>query len=172
MLCQHCSELICNCSSIPCEPHIANHMKTCKALQIRALIIEKKTKQSLKSLKKEFGLFLKGHTGSVNAVVITYDNQNVISGSADNTIRVWSLQNTHQESVLKGHTDWINALAITSDNKFLISGSSDCSIRIWNLKEKSQQSLLQGHTQEVVSIAIFHNNEYIVSGGCDNSLRI
>ena len=38
-----------------------------------------------------FSLFLKGHSGEVNAVAVTADGRRVVSVSSDKTLRVWDL---------------------------------------------------------------------------------
>ena len=65
---------------------------------------------------------------------MTSDNKYIVSGSNDDTIRIWNLLKKSQKTVLKGHTGWV-----TSDNKYIISGSKDNTIRIWNLLQKRQE---------------------------------
>ena len=89
------------------------------------IIISKTSKASviIKELERDYKLFLEGHTSYVNSVAITSDNKYIISGSDDNTIRIWNLLKKRQETVLEGHTSYVNSIAITSDNKYIISGS-------------------------------------------------
>ncbi len=35
---------------------------------------------------------LEGHTDNINAVAISTDGANIVSGSTDNTVRVWSME--------------------------------------------------------------------------------
>ncbi|MFM2064854.1 MAG: hypothetical protein RLZZ507_4525, partial [Cyanobacteriota bacterium] len=77
---------------------------------------------------------LSGHSGSVNAVAVTADNQRVISGSDDNTVKVWNLQTGEELFTLNGHSDWVQAVAVTADNQRVISGSDDNTVKVWNLQ--------------------------------------
>lgn len=134
-------------------------------------------KNSLKSadkenIHKEFGLLLEGHTSFVYSVAITIDNRFVVSGSWDNSLRVWNLLRNQQEAVLRGHTSYVISVAITSDNRFVVSGSCDKTIRVWNLLEKQQDALLQGHISDVNSVAITSDNHFVISGSSDNTVRI
>ncbi|OMJ65012.1 hypothetical protein SteCoe_39847 [Stentor coeruleus] len=79
--------------------------------------IKRVTKQYIKNL---YCLQLEGHTSYVNSVTITSDNQYVVSGSLDKTVRVWNLLEKRQEVVLEGHTSGVISVAITSDNQFVI----------------------------------------------------
>ena len=73
---------------------------------------------------------MQGHEYRINTLVVTSDNKYIISGSFDNTIRIWNFLQKTQETVLEGHTSTINSVGVTSDNKFIISGSDDNTIRI------------------------------------------
>ena len=93
----------------------------------------------MKSFTKRQETVLQGHTSSVLTVAVTSDNKYIVSGSDDNTIRIWNLLEKRQETVFRGHTDSVNSVAMTSDNKYIISGSDDNTIRIWKfgIKDKS-----------------------------------
>ncbi len=53
---------------------------------------------------------------------ISSDNNFIVSGSADKTIRVWERESGTQIQELKGHNKELVTVAITSDNKFIVSG--------------------------------------------------
>ena len=90
---------------------------------------------------------LGGHTGYIKSIAISSDNQYIISGSYDNTVRIWNIKKKRQKIVLTGHENNVISIAITYDNKYVISCSKDKTIRVWNpLKRKlnyqNNQSLL------------------------------
>ena len=66
----------------------------------------------------------------------------VVSGEDDNTVRVWNLQEKHQNFLLQGHTDTVTSIVITYDNKYAISCGKDKTVRVWNLQEKRQDAVL------------------------------
>jgi len=75
---------------------------------------------------------LSGHTFGVSALAI--QDSKLYSGSADNTIKVWSLEAGdfgREIPTLSGHTNAVAALAI-HDSK-LYSGSYDQSIKVWSV---------------------------------------
>ena len=45
----------------------------------------------MKSFKKRQETVFEGHLNEVNSVVVTNDNKYVISGSNDQTLRIWNL---------------------------------------------------------------------------------
>ena len=76
---------------------------------------------------------LKGHSDSVRSVTISPDNKKVVSGSDDNSIKVWELDTgrlLNDIRAIEGYSSDI-PIAITSDNKKIVSGSDDKTIRVW-----------------------------------------
>ncbi len=75
---------------------------------------------------------LKGHALAVSSAAITADNNTVVSGSLDNTIKIWNLQTGQLKRTLTGHTGVVDYLSITPDGKYIVSAESK-NVRIWNL---------------------------------------
>jgi len=70
-----------------------------------------------------------GHTDYVLSLTVFQDGR-VASGSKDNTIRIWNIENGQTTNVLTGHNGQIGALTVLPDGR-LASGSSDWTIRLW-----------------------------------------
>ncbi|KAB8335892.1 protein kinase, partial [Scytonema tolypothrichoides VB-61278] len=100
---------------------------------------------SLSSIKST----LTEHSSSVNSVAISSDGKTLVSGSLDNTIKIWNLQTGELKSNLTGHTKSVDSVAISPDGKTLVSGSLDNTIKIWNLQTDELKSTLTGHTNWV-----------------------
>ena len=85
------------------------------------------------------------------AVAISADNRWLVTGSEDNTARLWDLTAKEPASasiVLRGHEDAILAVAISADNRWLVTGSGDKTARLWDLTAKDPASasiVLRGH---------------------------
>ncbi|MFM5940070.1 MAG: WD40 repeat domain-containing protein [Dolichospermum sp.] len=52
-------------------------------------------------------LTLKGHSDSVTAIAITPDGKTLISGSDDNTIKVWDFKTGTEKFTLLDHSDLV-----------------------------------------------------------------
>jgi WD40 repeat protein len=102
---------------------------------------------------------LKGHTRSVNTVVLTSDGKRAISGSEDNTCIVWDLQSGEALQTLKGYT-----IALTSDGKRAISGSSDNTCIVWNLQ--SGEQLARFVTNSGIPVVAIYSNGILA--GCSS----
>lgn len=113
-----------------------------------------------------------GHESAVNCLCITSDNNYIISGGDDNTIRIWNIENMVQVGLLTGHTNSVTCLKVTSDSRYLISCSKDATIRIWNLQTQKIDIVLYCHSQAVNALELVQNDTLIVSGSSDFSVRI
>jgi WD40 repeat protein len=115
---------------------------------------------------------LKGHSNSVNAVAVTADGKRAISGSSDNTLKVWDLTTGKEQFTLKGHSNSVNAVAVTADGKRAISGSSDNTLKVWNLTTGKEEFTLTGHSDSVNAVAVTADGKRAISGSFDNTLKV
>jgi WD40 repeat protein len=109
---------------------------------------------------------LGGHTDSVESVAFSPDGTRIVSGSYDETIRIWDAQ-TGEEVVepLKGHTGEIRSVAFSPDGTRVVSGSYDMTIRIWDAQTGQEvANPLKGHTDVVPSVAFSSDRTRIVAG--------
>ena len=76
---------------------------------------------------------LKGHTVSVNALA-SFPNEEksnlLISGSSDNSVKLWDFRQKQCVNTWKGHLMPINTLDCSSDGKSIVSGSQDELIKV------------------------------------------
>ena len=92
-----------------------------------------------------------------------------MSGSADNTVRIWDLEKRNQVSLVR-HTSSVLIVIISSDNKYIASGSH-CLVILWNLQEKCNETVLEDHKNCRNCVAISSSSKYLFS--CvDNSVKI
>lgn len=74
-----------------------------------------------------------GHTGIVKTVV--FGNGGIlISGSADNTLRIWDLNKAQPVNTIKEHKDEIESIGINETGSSFFSASRDGTIKIWDIK--------------------------------------
>ncbi|KAG9123932.1 hypothetical protein FRC07_013458 [Ceratobasidium sp. 392] len=117
---------------------------------------------------------LKGHTDSVNSIAISSDNQYIVSGSNDLTIRIWDAKTGAAISSLPtGHSDDVSSVAISPDGQRIVSGSRDRTLRIWDARSGTMLlEPLDGHSGEVTSVAVSADGQRIISGSADSTIRV
>ncbi|MEE1094103.1 MAG: hypothetical protein U0L08_04130, partial [Bacteroidales bacterium] len=74
---------------------------------------------------------MKGHLGDVYSVAYSTDGTKIISGSVDNTIKIWDANTGKCLKTLEGHSDDVYSVAFSPDGTKIISGSGDETVKIW-----------------------------------------
>jgi len=87
------------------------------------------------TLRQANGTFtaLHGHRGAALCVAFSPDGQRVVSGGADNVVRVWRAQDGELLNAFEGHTARVTALVVTPDGRGVLSAGADGTIRRWPL---------------------------------------
>jgi WD40 repeat protein len=68
----------------------------------------------------------------VLSVAYSPDGQNIVTGSFDNTIRIWDAQSgAAVGKTLTGHTGGVYGVSYSPVGHNIVSGSADNTIRVW-----------------------------------------
>ncbi|ORY61592.1 WD40-repeat-containing domain protein [Pseudomassariella vexata] len=111
---------------------------------------------------------LQGHNHSVRAIAAHTDT--LVSGSYDNTVRVWKISTGETVHVLQGHTQKVYSVVLDVSRNRCISGSMDTFVKIWDLTTGSCIHTLEGHSLLVGLLDL--RDERLVSAAADSTLRI
>jgi hypothetical protein len=96
----------------------------------------------------------------------------LVSGSADQTVRLWDLETKRQTGILSGHTGEVIFVAISPDEKLIASAGADKTIKIWDADKQTLVRTLKGHESEVDTVAFSRDGKYVVSGSTDKTVRL
>ena len=102
-------------------------------------------------------------------------NKILASGSWDNNIKTWDIEERIIITTLSGHTNWVTALCHLGCGQ-LVSGSWDKSLIIWDKlpgssSNYSNKQQLRGH-KSIISGIIKINKREIISGDYSGDLKI
>ena len=82
---------------------------------------------------------LTGHADRVAAVAVTPDGQWAVSGSYDETVKVWELEWASMERrILVGHAGEVSGVAVTPDGQRAVSGSYDQTVKVSGVGERGR----------------------------------
>ncbi|KAJ3202940.1 hypothetical protein HDU82_006958 [Entophlyctis luteolus] len=99
---------------------------------------------------------------------LQFDNDKIISGSRDHTIRVFDMQTFVHRQTFSGHSG--SVLCLQYDDSFIISGSSDSTIMQWTLATGGLHRVLRGHSDSVLNLRF--DSSIIVSCSKDKSVKV
>jgi WD40 repeat protein len=80
------------------------------------------------------------------------NNQLVVSGSGDKTLRLWDVASGKCVKTLEGHSDYVSSVSFSKDNKIVVSGSGDNTLRLWDVATGKCVKTLEGHSDYVRSV--------------------
>ena len=83
---------------------------------------------------------------SVSSVCFNADGNKLVSGSFDQTLKVWSIGSSGTfecESTLTGHTDWVTQVEFI-DADTVVSSSNDGTTRAWDVATGTQKAEFEG----------------------------
>jgi WD40 repeat protein len=115
---------------------------------------------------------LKGHDNVVFALAFSPDGKSLVSGSADQTARLWDVATGKCEQVLTGHTDRIMDAAFSQDGKHVATASYDRTVRVWSPATGKRTAELTGHAAEVSCLAFSRDGDHLATGSKDQSVRL
>jgi WD40 repeat protein len=108
----------------------------------------------------------------IGAMAFTPDAKLLITGSRDQTIKLFDMPHVAEQRTLKGHTAWVRALAVTPDSKMLISAGDDATIRFWDLSNGRCFRTLKAHSAGVRGITLSPNGMKLASASWDRTVKL
>lgn len=113
-----------------------------------------------------------GHADTVTCLAVLPDAQHALSGSRDNTLRLWHIGSGATLRRLEGHGDWVTCAAALADGRRVLSGSRDATLRLWDIETGNELRRFEGHEEPVTSVALLPDGRRALSGSHDRTLRL
>lgn len=111
---------------------------------------------------------LRGHRRGVWSVRFSPGNQ-LVSGSGDKTVRLWSLHDFTCQRTFEGHLN--SVLKVLAAPEYVASAGGDGLVKIWDKQSSECTATLDGHVDKVWALARGKDGS-IISGGGDGAVKI
>ncbi|MDZ4790084.1 MAG: TIR domain-containing protein, partial [Hyphomicrobiales bacterium] len=108
-----------------------------------------------------------GHTENVLDVAFSPDGRTLLSGSTDNTLKLWDAGTGREIRSFAGHTRGVYAVAVSPDGRTLLSGSVDNTLKLWDAGTGREIRSFAGHTRGVYAVAFSPDGRTLLSGSGD-----
>jgi len=116
---------------------------------------------------------MRGHTDSVAGVAFFNDGRRAVTGSWDETLRIWDVQEgTLLGKPFQGHQGSVYSVAVSPDDRRVASGGQDGTIIIWDVENKQIVFRLVKHTRDVNCVCFSPDGKRLASGSNDGTALI
>ena len=126
--------------------------------------------ECITSRHRKFSLY--GHTESIFSISISSNNENIISGSYDSTIRLWNLHTKTCIAIFKGHFAPILSVKFSPLSHYFASGGCDKTARLWSINSCGSLRIFVGHLSDVEIVKFHPNSLYLVTSSNDKTIRL
>ena len=126
--------------------------------------------ECITSRHRKFSLY--GHTESIFSISISSNNENIISGSYDSTIRLWNLHTKTCIAIFKGHFAPILSVKFSPLSHYFASGGCDKTARLWSINSCGSLRIFVGHLSDVEIVKFHPNSLYLITSSNDKTIRL
>ena len=112
------------------------------------------------------------HSAIVSSVAFSPDGTRVLTGSHDNTARLWDAQTGAPLGSAMVHKDYVLSVAFSPDSTRVLTGSHDNTARLWDARTGAPLSKEIEHDGFVQAVAFSPDGSRVLTGSYDKTARL
>lgn len=116
-------------------------------------------------------LELQANEDAITSMDIDEEKGLLLTGSADKSVIIYSLDSMKPVKVLNGHTIQVNAVRFIHGENRVLSGDKDGKLYVWDIGS-GQFKVFEAHTDSINSIDVSPNGKLVVTGSSDNNVKL
>ncbi len=131
--------------------------------------------------------FLSGHTDVVLSLAVSADGKYIVSGSKDNTVRLWCTRTLRCLQTGEGHAESVGAVCLPTKPSsvsgaplhapsWIVSGAKDLTLKVWSAAASgtslSGKATVKAHTKDINGIACAPNDKLVATASQDKSIKL
>ena len=130
-----------------------------------AAIINERTKQKIKTLE--------GHTRRIDVAEFSPDNKLLITGSDDNTARLWkTIDGEPVAPPLRGHMKPISGARFSPNGELVLTMSEDGTAQLWEVRSGLGLVVLNAHSGTISQAVFSPNGKFVVTASDDGTVQV
>src|SRR5258705_10597396 len=115
---------------------------------------------------------LEGYTSPYVCIAFSAYGEQLVSGSYDQTVRLWNISTGALLQVMRGHSDWVQSVVYSPDGRYIASGSDDNTVRIWDAISGLKVRIYTGHLTYVKCLVFSADGLQIASGDLGGNIHV
>jgi WD40 repeat protein len=113
-----------------------------------------------------------GHSNTVWSVAFSPDGRFILSGSDDETVRLWEANTGLAVRSFDDYNDRVRSVAFSPDGRFILFGSFDGTVALWGTESGQVIRSFKSHSEWVRSVAFSPDGSLILSGFNDGTVML
>lgn len=124
-----------------------------------------------------------GHEGWIRSVTMPASTENtangdsnaaqvLVTGSEDQTLKIWDVSTGQCLRTGKGHQGRIRSIALSHDHQYVASGSDDGTVKLWDMRTAICLQTYTGHRSGVYAVAFSPKAPILASGSGDQTVKL
>ena len=113
-----------------------------------------------------------GHSDNVVSVAFSPDGSYALTGSFDDTAKLWEVSSGREVRSFKGHSDNVMSVAFSPDGSYALTGSFDGTAKLWEVSSGREVRSFKGHSGLVMSVAFSPDGSYALTGSHDGTAKL
>ena len=111
-------------------------------------------------------------SSKVASVAFSPDGLRAVSGSDDETVKLWDITTGRVLKTFSGHKSFVNCVDFSPDGRAILSGSSDSTVALWDAETGKLLRTFNGHKKKVTSVKFSPTGTTLLSGSYDASFKL
>ena len=113
----------------------------------------------------------------INSVAFSPDGRCVLTGSDDNTARLWETATGKEVRRFEGHSEHVSAVAFSPDGHWVLTAAGsrlnnrDNTARLWETATGKEVRRFEGHVGPVSAVAFSPNGRWVLTGSIHGMVR-
>jgi WD40 repeat protein len=116
-------------------------------------------------------LTLQGHRAGISSVCFSPDGTRVLTGSYDDTAKLWDAATGHELLTLK-HDSVVASACFSPDGRRILTGSYDKTAKVWDAVTGQELLTLKGHKFGINSVRFSRDGKRILTGSVDRTAKV
>ncbi len=115
---------------------------------------------------------LRGHESRVDSTAVSPDGKRIVSGSADNTIKIWdAVRGAELLTIQRVDGNDVTCVAVSPDDRRIASGDDSGQIKVWDAASGKEMLAIKGHKYPT-SIVFSPDGTRILCGSVDGTASV